>query len=412
MLSSCRNGRAGGRLAIGLSGGLVAFGAAQAVRAQETYFVPEVSASAEYNTNRQLDSTQDQGSAGYRATVEGYLKRNTQLTKFFLHPQLSFQKYPNIPKLESVEGMVEAEGTHRTVRGNYSFVGRYTRQDTLNAEIGRAAFDTVDPNAPDTQGTGVAQGGITRTRYELEPGFSYSVTELVDIEGDLRMDSVKYESDLPGERVGYDAPSVSLTLVRAFGPRLKLGIGPYYSRYESDNNANKTNAYGADFDFRYEWSQITRTNLVLSFEKDDITENGRSDSATAVGVRWLGRKRNRVGELRYSIGRFLQPSSVGTRATLDQFRAQWVRPMSPRLTFDVAARYTRVRSIGNSADDVGRDRANVDVLVRTLLTETISLAGGYRFAFLDRVTTSGSVENHGVFLTVAFIGRDPNPEQR
>ena len=40
----------------------------------------------------------------------------------------------------------------------------------------------------------------------------------------------------------------------------------------------------------------------------------------------------------------------------------------------------------------------------------MSLNFGYRYAFLNRKTIDDSVENHGVFLTLAFHGLDPHPE--
>jgi len=386
-----------------------ALGVGPAALAQETYFVPGVSAGAEWNTNRQL-STDEQSSAGYRAALEGYWKRNSPRTNFFLHPQINFQDYPDIAQQEKVGGLVELETNHRTLKGLYSLIGRYTREDTLNAELGKAAFDDVDPDAPDTVGTGNVTGGVTRTRYEFQPSMSYSVTELTDIEASARWDSVKYESDLPDERVGYESPELELSGVHAFGPRLRIAAGPYYTRFESDNDQNKTEGYGANVEMRYQWSELTRTTFALNVEKDDITTGARKESRTTWGLRWLGQRRMRVGQIKYSIGRFLEPSSVGSRVTLDQVRVQYLRPLGPRFAIDTAVRLARSRTIGNADEGGDRDRANVELMTRTQLSRTLTLNFGYRYAFLDRKTIDDSVENHGVFLTLAFHGLDPHPE--
>jgi hypothetical protein len=386
-----------------------ALGVGPAALAQETYFIPGVSAGAEWNTNRQL-STDEQSSAGYRAALEGYWKRNSPRTNFYLHPQINFQDYPDIAQQEKVGGLLELETSHRTLKGLYSLIGRYTREDTLNAELGKAAFDNVDPDAPDTVGTGNVTGGVTRTRYELQPSMSYSVTELTDLEATARWDSVKYETDLPDERVGYKSPELELLAVHAFGPRLRLGAGPYYTKFESDNDQNKTEGYGANVEMRYQWSEVTRTTFALNVEKDDVTTGPRKDSRTTWGLRWLGPRRMRVGQIKYSIGRFLEPSSVGSRVTLDQVRVEYLRPLGPRFAINSAVRLARSRVIGNADEGGDRDRANVEIMARAQLSRTMSFNFGYRYAFLDRKQIDASVENHGVFLTLAFHGLDPHPE--
>lgn len=387
-----------------------ALGVGPAALAQETYFVPGVSAGAEWNTNRQLSTSDDQSSAGYRAALEGYWKRNSPRTNFYLHPQINFQDYPDIAQQEKVGGLLELETNHHTLKGFYSLTGRYTREDTLNAELGKAAFDNVDPDAPDTVGTGNVTGGITRTRYEIEPSMSYSVTQLTDIEATARWDSVKYETDLPDERVGYKSPQLELSGVHAFGPRLRVAAGPYYTKFETDNDQNKTEGYGANAELRYQWSEVTRATFALNVEKDDISTGPRNESRTTWGLRWLGQRRMRVGQIKYSIGRFLEPSSVGSRVTLDQVRVQYLRPLGPRFAIDSAVRLARSRTIGNADEGGDRDRANVEIMTRTQLSRTMTLNFGYRYAFLDRKTLDDSVENHGVFLTLAFHGLDPHPE--
>lgn len=408
MSSLFRKSRSGVRW-IAWGAAIAAAGLGEAAFAQETYFVPGFSAGAEWNSNRQL-ALDEESSPGYRAALEGYWRRISPRTNFLLHPQINYQNFPDIDQQEKVGGFLELETNHRTLKGYYAFTGKYTREDTLNAELGRATFDDVDPDAPDTVGTGTIVGGVTRTRYQARPSFSYSFTELTDFEGDFRWDSVKYESDQANERVGYESPLAELLLVHAFGPRLRFGAGPYYTKYESDNDQNKTEGYGANLEMRYQWSEVTRTTLAVNVERDEITTGSRQENATNVGVRWLGQRRMRVGSVRYSIGRFLEPSSVGSRVTLDQFRVEYLRPIGPRFRIDTAVRLSRTRSIGDSTSIRDRDRANVEITSRTQLSRTLTLNAGYRYAFLDRKVIDDSVENHGVFLTLSFHGLDPHED--
>src|SRR5690606_33260587 len=96
-----------------------------------------------------------------------------------------------------------------------------------------------------------------------------------------------------------------------------------------------------------------------------------------------GVRQNRVGNVRYSIGRFLAPSSVGSRRETDQLQVQYLRPLGPRLAFNGAVRLWRDRRIGNDDGNRDGDRARAELALRGELTRTLYLAGGYRYSWQD-----------------------------
>ncbi|MEP7242836.1 MAG: hypothetical protein ABI885_04030 [Gammaproteobacteria bacterium] len=410
MSSSCHSVVPRALLAVGA---LLALGQASSVLAQQIYFVPAVQVSAEANTNRRLDPVDDRRSEGYKARFEGTWKRVTPTGLMEIRPQLTYQDYPQFKGTERLEEGLDLNLEHKTQKGFFSLLGRYQRQDTLNAEFGRAAFDPTLPedgtdNDPGSAGSGLVTGGIVRTTYWVEPQFAYSLTRLTDLETDVRLIKVKYDTDAPKQRVGFQQPSANFNVVHAISPLLKIGVGPYYSRYKTDDDSTKINAYGANIDLRYTSSKISKSTLSVNVEKDDIERAGSAkDSVTAWGLQWTGTTKQRVGELRYSIGRFLQASNIGTRTKSDQFRVEYKRKLNPRLEFESAVRGRRERAIQNSDSGNDRDRVNLEISMRSLLTQSLYVSGGYRFAWQDLESAAGSADNHGIFIALGYRGLEP-----
>jgi hypothetical protein len=385
---------------------------APGVWAQQTLFLPGFESQAEWNSNRELSPSDKESRTGYRATLEARIRRLTPRSDTQLRPQISYQKVTGRSDLDSVEAKLDLRSRYNTLKGSLSTLGRFRRQDVFNAELGRASFDDGDPETPDDVESGVISGGITRTSAQLQPNFSYSVTERTDIEGSVRYDYVNYDSNLPRERVGYSSPSVDFQIVRELSERLRLGIGPYYSHYKADDDSSESDSYGAMVNLRWKTSEVTRSTLRIRGERNkdiDLDPVRIEDTATAWGVEWVGVRENRVGSTEYRIGRFLQPTSLGGRREVDQFQVQLDRPLSHRTLLRGAIRYTRANEISDldtGGEGGGRDQAQGDFMLRHFFTESFFVSGGYRFAWVDREAT-GSAENNSVFLSIGLRAKDP-----
>lgn len=407
MSSSFRN-----RHALALPLGVAAvllLGGTTAVRAQQIVFLPGFETSTEWNSNRTLQIDDKDSLTGYRALLDARIRRITPRSDTEIHPAISYQKYSGRSDLDNVEGHVDMRSRYETLKGQFQVLGRFRRQDVFNAELGAASFDTDDPDVPDDVETGVINGGITRTSFLVQPSFSYSITERTDFEVSTRFDYLNYDSDLPRERVGYTSPSIDLLVVRELSPRLRLGVGPYYSHYEADDDSSESDSYGAMVNLRWKTSEITRSTLRIRGERNkdiDLEPVRVEDSAMAWGIEWIGLRELRAGDLEYRIGRFLQPTSFGGRREVDQLHVQYDRRFTQRTLLRSAVRYTRSNQISDFDSGGDRDQARADVMLRHFFTEEFYVAGTYRFAWVDRDQV-GNAENHGFFLSIGLRKRDP-----
>src|SRR5258708_4814556 len=87
---------------------LACAGASNACLAQQLYFVPGLSARAEYDTNRLLVRN-GASSPGYSLIAEGFLRRLTPQTDLTLHPQLSYGNFPQLKHMDRVSGLLDLD---------------------------------------------------------------------------------------------------------------------------------------------------------------------------------------------------------------------------------------------------------------------------------------------------------------
>ncbi len=384
------------------------------VTAQEVAFVPQGEVSAEWATNRNLAVPASPNSEMYRTTVGGDLIRRTLVSDLDFRPLITAQYDNEIKYLDTIEALVDLVGDYRTLRGEYSLIAEYHREDAYNSQYGVSAFNPLNPNAPDTAGTGEVVTGVTRSTYELAPDFAYDFSPRLSLIGSADLVAVRYSTDVPQVLVSYDSPRVDLGLAWALNPTTRVAVAPYYVYYNPVNDtegAVKTTTYGVSLDVRTKFSRVTQSRITASVERDTgpAAFGAPSFSHTLWSIGWVGFHKFLTGSIQYSIGRFLQPDSAGGRVESDQLRVQYGRFLTQRWSVNAAVRLTRNRDINSVIieNNENRDRANAQLAVAYLLTPEWSVSGGYRYAYLKDVGASNSANSNAVFLTVGYHGLQP-----
>ena len=389
---------------------VAALAASANVTAQQTYFVPTVEATAEWNTNREMipDPAFQDASINYRLNTLALWGWQTQRSQFELRPRVQFQEFPDRQGIDPVEYFLDLRTEHRTLKGEFGLLARYAHQDTYNAEYGQAAFDPFDPKPTSTDGGIVFVGG-SRETIEGEGSFRYEFTQLTSMSGLVSYEKISYSnSDFTTQRVGYEYPYAELTLNRALGPVAEFSIGPYAARSEADDGSNQTDSLGAKASVYYKWSETVYFTVAGVYERNDITNftpTRTEDTVSDWGLEFSGYYQRRIGSVRYAIGRYLTPATFGTRTTKDQIRVQYIRPLSPLWTFNGAVRATLDKRLGDQ-NNPDRKRAQADLTLTRQLTPSWYISGGYRYAWQDLGGTNAEADNNAVFLTVGYRGLD------
>jgi hypothetical protein len=267
--------------------------------------------------------------------------------------------------------------------------------------------------------------GISRESYEVDPGFVYNFTPRFDIEGDLRINGVHYSQQQGGAYVDYTSPFVGLTLNYDLSQRSSIGAGPYYTRYEQSGSGflstggttpieigtNTTDTSGAQASYLYKTSDVTRMTLTVRIENNHINTFGSpTQSIETWGVEWVGTHKFQVGNIQFAVGKFLEPSSIGGRVSLEQVRAQIYRPFTPRLSFTGAVRVTRTDLVGAALQDLvpTEHRTNAEGYLRYEITRRWYVTGGYIFARSRDLGQDNLAYSNGAMITFGYQGLEPN----
>jgi hypothetical protein len=374
---------------------------------QQIYFVPTIEGTAEWNSNRELTIPElEEESVNYRLNASALWGRRTGRSELELRPRVQLQEFPDREGIDPAEYFLDVRGVYHTLKSQTALFARYAHQDVYNAEYGDAAFDDFDPDRADITSSGIVFVGGTRETIEVEPSFRYEFTELLAVSGLLNYRMVDYADNFVEDRVGYDSPYAELMLIRTLGPVSEIAIGPYGARSEAEDDSNETDTVGVKARLGYKWSETVYFTAAAVYERNDVTEFTPIPVTTSVGdwgLEFSGYYNRRLAGVRYSIGRFFTPSSVGARTIKDQVRLQYRRPLSPVVSFDGAVRLTREARVGDT-EQRDRDRAIAELALTRQFTPTWHVSVGYRYVWQDLAGPGGEADNNGLYLTVGYRG--------
>jgi hypothetical protein len=399
--------RGGLVLTAALAGALCALPA----HAAQTYWQPEIEASVEQNTNRNLaiDPDLEQDFHGYSLAAGilwGYV---TPTSETRLLPRVRLQNFPDDDDAERTEQFFDFSTVHRpTERTSYDLVGRYSREDAVRTELGGAEFDDFDPEDPtDGSATGVVAGDEARTRVQLRPGFNHQWSELTGITVGALAEAIRYSSDFE-DRTEYDFYELGAQLSRQHTPRTRFAAGPVVSRYETRDDRNTTDDYGLEFTAEHRWSEVTRFVGGLWVRRSDVElADGfatLTETQTNYGTDLTWIRSTELGRLRLNIGRTLRPSSSGNMVAQDQLRVQYDHDFSERLTMRTALRASSQESVGSFTGGNDRDYARGEVGLTWMLTPTMFVGGRYAYTWREFERDGTSADNHVVVISFGYRG--------
>ena len=398
----------------GLLGALVAGSMIlQTAQAAQTYWEPQIEVRAEDSTNRNLaiDPANEADVTGYIADAQltwGYVTPRSDTT---VRPRLRFQRFPDRREIDRTEQFLDLRTLYRlTERSSFDAVGRYSRQDTFNTELGDAEFDDLDPDDP----TGGTAGGATsdlgedtRTRTQIRPGFTHQLTDLTGLRLEGVAETVRFDSDVV-DRTSYDYYEMTGLVTRNISQRSQLSVGPMVSRYETRDDRNTTDGYGLDLGIRTQWSELSTISArVFVRETDaDITEGGttRTESDTNFGFDASILRKTETGRIRGSIGRNVRPTTSGNVVVQDELRIQYDHDFSQRLSMRTAVRAYMWDSTSGEPSTRDREYARGEIQLRWVVTPTFFVRGGYNYTWREIDIQPDSADNSTFFIALGYRG--------
>lgn len=383
--------------------------------AADVYVLPEIDLRAEYNDNFGLSTEDDidTDASGFIADAQALIGIATPRGETTLRPRLRLQEFPDadsrkdIEKLKPVEVFFDVRSRYATERSVFSMLASYSLQDSYNADTTTGAFDPLDPDLGTDPDSATVKVGETRTAFNFQPTYEYSLSERTRIGARAEWESARYESDGVESRTDYDFLQFDGFVAWQLSPVSELSAGGYVSKYEATDDSVETDAYGAEIGYRYRWSDVTGIQAVLFYEKNDVTNYVpfQSDESTSgVGGRLTAYWEREVSQWRMSVSHQFLPSGDGGKSEVDEFRLQYERNLTDRLTFSGAGRLESRNAITSINTGNDRDFARADLSLQYMLTPTWFLRGGYAYIWQDREVDPSDADNNQVFVSVGYRG--------
>jgi hypothetical protein len=392
-----------------LSGALIAV----PTQAAQTYWQPQIEASVEQNTNRNLaiDPANEEDVHGYSVTAEVLWGHVTPRTETRVLPRVRFQRFPDDKDAQRSEQFLDFSTQHRaSERSTFDLVGRFSREDTFRTELGGAEFDDFDPDdTTDGADSGSIRGEDTRKRAQLRPGYTYEFSELNGIFIGGVAETVRFDSGSDSiNRTDYDYFELRTLLTHRLSPLTRLSAGPVVSRYETRLDDRQTDSYGIELNLDHRWSEVTqvRGGLFVRRSEFDVIDGATTDteSDTDFGANISVTRRTEVGAFRAWAGRAARPSTGGNLVLRDELRLQFDRDFSERLSMRTALRAYTEESKGALDANRDKDYARAELGLKWMLTPTMYIGGRYEYTWRELARDETSGKNHAAILSFGYRG--------
>jgi hypothetical protein len=381
--------------------------------AADVHTTPQIEVRAEQNDNFGLVPGGDSDSDvyGYIADANWIIDMATPRGNTMLRPRIRYQDFPDRDDLEKFEGFLDLLSAYRWERSTFELIGHLSHEDLYNNETASGDFDPTDPDDGGGSDSGDIVIGETRDEFRLRPTFEHEITERTGVGFGVEYRAARYDTDEGvTTKTDYDFGLADLYLTWALNPLSEMSAGAYASRYEAQDDSEEIDAIGLEVGYAHRWSELVGIEAKLFYEENDITEFDPiplEETTSNFGGYFTAYRKHEISEWRMSIRRSFVPTGDRGKSEVDEFRLQYERQLSQRLTLRGVGRYETRNSLGGTEGGVDRDFARFDLSLKWLVTRNWYLGGGYAYMWEDRSAATEDGENNKFFLTFGYQGLRP-----
>ena len=251
--------------------------------------------------------------------------------------------------------------------------------------------------------------GNTRTELRLRPSMEHEISERTRFGANLSYSNVNYEEQALTSRQDYNDFNLETLVKYLVRPQTEFWVGPYISRYEASEDANRTDSAGVTFGWRHDVSEIYHLEITTAVERTKVEDPSllsNTQTETNWGAEVSGYRMGRASRLDYGVGRYLAPSGIGSKVQRDELRLQYTRQWTSRFDYRGALRGGNEQRLG--LDDGTRDRSYIrgEFFVRWFMTQTMYISGGYRYSWQKYKAFPDDADDNAALLLFGFRGLD------
>ena len=378
------------------------------------FFIPQLELAGEYHSNVDLSVPPPPvtSASGYIADAATIFGIRTPTSETQIRPRVILQSFSGQSKLHSDEEHLDLKSRYTSPLNMFELTANYSRQDTFSSQLAPAQFDSFDPHNPNISGTGLIQVGNLQTQAQIRPIVEHSLSRLFVIGASAVAETTRYQTTLLGAQQDYDYGFGQIYLRRILTPTTDISAGPTFASYTSKSDGIKTIAtdqYGVTFDVNHRWTQTFSGRLSAQVQRSDSTgyvPTQSKDRSTDWSLGGNVEYREQTSRVRAYLGRSISPSGIGQLARVDQFRVQYDRDFTQRLSMTAAARYLRYHTIGGATSGYERNYTRAFAAVNWELTRSWYVYTGYTLT-LQSLLSGPSTHDNSVGIGIGYEGLGP-----
>jgi hypothetical protein len=388
--------------------GLPLLSVACAAGAAQYTWSPKVELTTEFNTNRDLLTTDADSSAAYFLDAGGQLKIVTPRSVTTVRPVIRAQQFPDQDALNTFEGFLDFYSQRQYERGSFDVFGLYEHRDAYNADLTDPNFNDLNPGLPPpgTDSGTVNNRGDTRTKLYLAPSGVRQMTERLDMGLSAAFEKINYSNGLGSANVPYDYLEGTASAGYEVTQRTSLVTSIFAADYSQNEVGVGSDGYGLSVGFKQQSTQLLTTSLTVTVEKWNLGEGAPtafSGDETSIGGTFEVRHKGEVSSTQLLASHGVAPSTSGGMFTVDQLQLEFQRELSARLQLRTAGLYYRETALNSDRLLLpGQDYFNAEIALRWATARNWYLSGGTRYTWSKGEGDAQSADNVAVFMSVAF----------
>ncbi|HEY6454160.1 MAG TPA: hypothetical protein VIY90_02650 [Steroidobacteraceae bacterium] len=382
--------------------------AAASAPAAEVYYQPLFSLTGGWDNNIELAPVASQRVSTSSAiadvgTVIGIATPTSQTT---IRPDVRYEYYASASDLDRLEASLDLNSKLRYERDQLTVWGRFDRRDDLDAEAPGAAYNSVTPGLPISQGSGQINTSLVRDDTLLLPTYTHDLTPRAEVGISANFENASFSpEDLFHENFTYlqARPFYGYN----YDPRTTITFGVLGSTFEARGTDSHSNAAGADAQLSHFWSPVFQSGLTVEYQKTRIDAGVPSfvnQTANDWGAMLSTGYKGLTNQFQMNVGRQILPSSAGAIYNTDQAHAQWDHEVTQRLKFTGAVLYMRTLNlIAAGPNNNTRTYATGLASLQWMMTPVWYIAGRYSIGYQRYQLFGGGLDN-GVSIQIGYRG--------
>ena len=295
-----------------------------AIFADSWFYQPIFSAQGNGETNRQLRSSDEKGTAGIDGRAGVKLSRKSENTELFLSGIFHSQRYDGSEDRgqDSDNQLFYSGGNWIGERARFSMNGEYLRQATSITEL---------------EDTGFVETNDRRVTRSLAPEFSYILFEDTQVFVGGSYTDVEFPNTTPVSLTEYELKGGNAGIVYSFDELNSITFSGFYSDYEAQTFVSDVESSGGSIRYNKIFNEQWEAYVGLGFRKSNFKfinnlENVERDSDTGetyeLGATY---EKSELERFNFSLVNELQPSASGNVNDRLSFRVDYIKQLSPRV---------------------------------------------------------------------------------